>query len=138
MGNGSRHHATMPQTDPNKQLAIWSAATLTTTTNSPDFSMGAAGARFFLNISAVSGTTPTLVVKIQVKDPVSGNYVDLLNAVFASQNATGEWELTVYPGITTAANQAVSYVVTSPFRAVATIGGTTPSFTFSLTCVPLS
>lgn len=128
----------MPQTDPNKLLAIWSGATLTTTTNSADFSMGAAGARFFLNITAASGSTPTLVVKIQVKDPVSGNYVDLLNAAFASQNSTGEWELTVYPGIATSANQAVSYVLTSPFRAVATIGGGGPSFTFSLTCVPLS
>lgn len=126
----------MPQTDPNSYVNVLNG-TFTVTTNSNDVKTSAAGGRFFLNISAVSGTSPTITVKIQVKDPISGNYVDLLNGAFAQQTGTGELELTVYPGIATAANQAVSYVLSGTFRVVATIGGTTPSFTLSVAFLPL-
>lgn len=127
----------MPQTDPNGSQAIWNGSVLTASANSADFKSSAGGGRFFLNLSNVSGTSPTITVKIQVKDPLSGNYVDLLNGAFAQQTGNGQWELTVYPGVAAVANQAVSYVLSGTFRAVATIGGTTPSFTLSLSFVPL-
>src|SRR6476646_2890850 len=72
----------------------------------------------FLNITTVSGTSPTLVVKFQ--DSADGtNWVDVASGVFSSQNATG-------------INSLVLSNVGPYLRAVQTVGGTTPSFTFDL------
>lgn len=92
----------------------------------------APGGVFFLNISAASGTSPTLDVKIQHKDPISGEFVDVPGASFAQKTATGTDSLTIYPGVAETANRSVSDILGDEVRAVATIGGTTPSFTFSL------
>lgn len=45
--------------------------------------------------------------------------------------------LVVANGVTVSANKAVSHPLPTSFRAVATIGGTTPSFTFSLIYIPV-
>ncbi len=72
----------------------------------------------FLNITAVSGTTPTLVVKFQ--DSADGtNYVDVASGAFTSQNATG-------------INSLVLTNVGPYLRAVQTVGGTSPSFNYDL------
>lgn len=93
--------------------------TQTATGNSADIDLSLIKlASLILNISAVSGTAPTLVVSIQAKDPISGNYVQI--SAFASQSATGTLRL---------ANLSA---VGSLVRIVWTIGGTTPSFTFSV------
>lgn len=90
------------------------------------------GVRLFLNISAASGTSPTLDLKVQSKDPVSGSYVDVPGAAFAQKTGTGTDDLTIYPGVAETANETVSDVVSRTWRVVATIGGTSPSFTFSV------
>ena len=119
--------------DCNHELTVLASAARTATANSSDMENRAArGVRLFLNVSAVSGTTPTLDVKVQVKDPISDTYIDLPNAAFAQKTTTGSDELTIYPGVTTAANRAVSTALSQKWRVVATIGGTTPSFTFSV------
>lgn len=72
-----------------------------------------------LHVSAVSGTTPTAVVKVQ--HSVNGTvWTDL--ATFASENAVNGQYLVVAPGTT----------VNRYLRALWTIGGTTPSFNFEL------
>lgn len=111
----------------------------TPTFNSKEFEIpkGSKGAKFFLNISAVSGTTPTCVVKIQEKDPISGSWVDVNGAAFASKTAVNADTLEIYPGVTAVANRRVSGVLGKTVRAVATIGGTTPSFNLSLAAVYL-
>lgn len=115
------------------QTTIFASASRTASANSDDFShIGFKGVRLFLDVSAVTGTTPTLDVKIQAKDKLSGNYVDLTGAAFAQKTATGTDYLTIYPGIAETANETVSDLVPNAWRAVATIGGTTPDFTFSL------
>lgn len=102
--------------------------------NSPDQrTQDHRGIRLFLNITAASGVAPTLDIKLQVKDEVSGVYLDLTGASFAQQSTTGALDLVVYPGITSTANRRVSDVIPRTWRAVATVAGTTPSFTFSLT-----
>lgn len=71
-----------------------------------------------LDITAVSGTTPTLDVKFQTS--VDGSvWVDIASGAFSQKTATGTDKLEI-SGI-------ARYL-----RVVATIGGTTPSFTFSL------
>jgi hypothetical protein len=92
----------------------------------------ASGAVLFINVSAVSGTTPTLVVRAQMQDPVGLGWVDIPGAVTASITTTGLVALAIYPGATVVANAAVSYPLPRTWRLAWTIGGTTPSFTFSV------
>lgn len=90
------------------------------------------GLLLVLDVTAASGTTPTLDVKLQAQDAVSGQWVDVPGAAFAQKTATGTAMLIVYPGMVETANTRVSYVAPKIWRAVSTIAGTTPSFTFSL------
>lgn len=95
------------------------AGALTATANTNKVNAGGYGtAKAFLNITAVSGTTPTLVVKFQ--DSFDGtNWVDVASGAFSSQNATG-------------INSLVLSNVGPYLRAVQTVGGSSPSFTFDL------
>lgn len=90
------------------------------------------GAMFYINVTAASGTTPTLVVQLQVQDPVSTSWIDITGAATASITGTGLSMLTVCPGIVEAANTKVAQGLPRVFRFRWTIGGTTPSFTFSI------
>lgn len=87
-----------------------------------------------LDITAVAGTTHTLDVKIQVKDTVSGQFVDLVGCALAQKNAISTTILQIIPGIVASANVAVSGRLPGIFRVVQVIGGTgvTPSVTYSL------
>lgn len=73
--------------------------------------------RMNLDVTAASGTTPTLDVVIQTSNDGSTNWQAL--GTFAQKTAASS-ERNVFPG-------ADRFV-----RVVCTIGGTTPSFTFSL------
>ncbi len=104
--------------------------------NSPDFSwdIPMAGAVFMLNLTAVSGTSPTLNVKIQRKDTAAGVYQDVVAGAFAEETGAAVATLMIYPGGTSDAPEPLGKV----FRAVATIGGTaTPTVTFSLLASPV-
>ncbi len=76
---------------------------------------------FFLDVTAVSGTTPTLDVKIRTKDPASGKWFDLVTFT----QATG----------VTSEMKTVSGLLGSQIAVFYTIVGDTPSFTFSLGAV---
>lgn len=84
----------------------------------------------FLNITAVSGTSPTLEVKLQAYNPAANSWDDITGAVFATKTAAGQDMLCVYPGIAEVANKKVSTRVTPIWRVSATVNGTSPSFTF--------
>lgn len=94
------------------------------------------GGVFFLNVTAASGTTPTLDIKIQNKCQVTGIYYDITGASFTQKTAATTDFLAIEPSLTAAANKAISQVLAPCFRAVCTIAGTTPSFTFSLIYAP--
>lgn len=76
---------------------------------------------FFLDVTAVSGATSTLDVKIKTKDPVSGKWFDLV-AFTQATAATSEMK-------------AVSGLLGSQIAVFYEIAGDTPSFTFSLGAV---
>lgn len=76
----------------------------------------------FLNVTAASGTTPTLNVKIQGEDPNDGAAYDV-GSVHAQLTAAGRNTLMLLP---------ISSFLPARWRYAWTIGGTTPSFTFSL------
>lgn len=111
---------------------------ITATTNT-DFELrhGAIGAIFTLEITAASGTTPTLDVKFQRYDPLTETYHDITGAAFAQKTATGDDQLVIYPGIAETANETVSDVLAHKLRLVETVGGTDPSFTRSVSMQPL-
>jgi hypothetical protein len=88
----------------------------------------AQGVRLFINITDNSGNTGTVTVKIQVKDPVSGNYVDLALATTTAIATTGTSMLTVYPSVTETANVDVSEPLGMSWRVVATVGTATCTF----------
>lgn len=90
------------------------------------------GAIFFLNVSAVAGTAPTLDVRVQVQDPVSATWFDVPGAAFIQRTAISTALLCVSPDVVEAANSKVSYPIPRTYRLAWTIGGTTPSFTFSV------
>lgn len=100
-------------------INLATGAAVTATQTSSKINAGNYGtAKAFLRITAVSGTTPTLVVKFQ--DSADGvNFVDVASGAFSSQNATGS-------------NTLVLSNVGPYLQAVQTLGGTTPSFTYDL------
>lgn len=122
---------------PQLESLIVPSATVTVTGNGSDFTdLTNTGGFFFLNITAASGTLPTLDVKIQVKSVAQGIYIDLPGAAFTQKTATGTDMLVVRSDITAVANKAVSSPLPATFRLVWTVGGTTPSFTFSVNYCP--
>lgn len=91
------------------------------------------GAHVFVNATVVSGTTPTLAVKLQGSVDGTNFYdLDATNATTASITAAGTAVIRVYPGLTNAVGTA-NQVLPRIWRCVFTIGGTTPSFTVATT-----
>lgn len=122
---------------PKQEVELFSSAARTATANSSDISdYNNSGGFFFLNVTAASGTTPTLDIKIQAKCNLTGIYTDIPGAAFTQKTTTTTDMLVLATGATVSANKAVSHPLPTHFRAVATIGGTTPSFTFSLVYCP--
>ena len=116
---------------------ILSSSARTSTTNSDDQVApdGAKGVRLYLDISARSGTSPTLDVKVQAKDSLSGNYVDVSGGAFAQKNATGTDDLIIYPSVAAVSNRRVGDHIPRDWRVVGTIGGSsTPTFTYTVLC----
>ena len=76
----------------------------------------------YLNVSAASGTSPTLTVTLQ-DSPDGVNWYPVPSGAFTAVTAVGLSRLVVPAGT----------AVGSYLRAALTVGGTTPSFTTSLT-----
>ena len=116
---------------------IFSSSARTSSENSDDQVSpdGARGVRLYLDISARSGTSPTLDVKVQAKDSLSGNYVDISGGAFAQKNATGTDDLIIYPSVAAVSNRRVGDHIPRDWRVVGTIGGSsTPTFTYTVLC----
>lgn len=98
----------------------------------------AKGAAIIINMGAVTGTTPTAVLKVQGSADGGTTWYDVPGATTASLVATGVYGIVVYPGITpvagtttTGTTAAVAQTLPRSWRLVWTIGGTTPSFTIT-------
>jgi hypothetical protein len=96
------------------------SGTVSASGNSGDSDLGIYGAmEVLIKVTSVSGTSPTLDVYVEGKFEVTGDYKTL-----ASQtgiNATGTWTFTVNP------------LIFKLVRVRWVVGGTSPSFTFSVT-----
>jgi len=102
---------------------LQASAAKTTTNNSSSLAIGGyKEAVVTLNVTAASGTVPTLDVKIQTSDDGGTTWFDLPGVAFAQVTAA-----------TTKALQITNFGDT--IRAVSTITGTTPSFTYAIKLV---
>lgn len=75
---------------------------------------------FFLNVTQVAGTSPTLDVIIQTQDPVSGEWFELVR--FSQVTDVSSQRLVLSP----------DEILGFKLRAYCVLGGDTPSFTFSV------
>jgi hypothetical protein len=83
-----------------------------------------------IDITAVSGGTPSAVFTLQRFDPISGKYIDIVAS--AAQTGIATILLMVAPGIAAVANRSVNESAAPLFRVKWVITGTTPSFTFTV------
>lgn len=85
------------------------------------------GVQVGIDITALTGTGPTVTVTIQGKDAASGKYYTLLQS--AAIAATGFTLLTLYPGAPSAANASSPQVLPATWRVIAAVAGTGPAAT---------
>jgi len=116
----------------NLPLTGLASAARTTTGQTGSIELNSTGVIMTVDVTAVSGTTPTLVVKLQYYDSVSATWIDVTAATTTTINAIGASTLVVHPSVAEVANAKVAYPLPRIIRAHYTIGGTTPSFTFSI------
>jgi hypothetical protein len=88
------------------------------------------GALVFINVTAITGTSPTLTVTLKGLDKTSNAAYTILAS--AAINATGLTVLRVYPGLTAAANAVANDVMANMARIDTAIGGTTPAVTATI------
>lgn len=116
--------------DVGAKTVTFNGATQTNTT--------AKGAVVVLNVGAVTGTSPTMVCKLQGSADSGTTWFDVPSATTATLTTSGIFGIEVYPNITTVTGTTttgttaqVSSVLPRTWRVVYTIGGTTPSFTLT-------
>ena len=80
-------------------------------------------------ITAVSGTSPTIVPKLQWSPDGGTVWLDVPGAAFATLSAVSDNVMQVGPEVIAAANAAVNFPLPRNLRMYYTIGGTTPSIT---------
>lgn len=95
------------------------------------------GLLVFINVTAISGTTPTLTVTLKglIDEAGTASYTIIASAAL---NATGLTVLRIYPGLTAAANLVVSDAVPGRCQLSSVIGGTTPSVTATISAYSLT
>lgn len=98
-------------------------ATATTTGSAVD-TKGYNSAAVILEVGTVSGTTPTLDVKLQECATSGGTYTDVSGAVFTQVTATGNSQILRIEDLGVTRKRYL--------KAVGTIAGTTPSFAFGV------
>ena len=100
------------------------------TVNGPDMTCSGSALSVGVNITALTGTSPTLQVTISGKDAASGQYYTVLQSAVLA--ATGFTLLQIGAGLVAAANSVANAVMPSTFRISYTVGGTTPAVTATI------
>ena len=83
----------------------------------------------YFKISALTGTSPTIVPKLQWSPDNGTTWLDVPGAAFATLNAVGDYVMQVGPEVIAAANAAVNFPLPRTLRMYYTIAGTSPSIT---------
>ena len=115
--------------NPLKTINVFETATRSVTgvAASADLNnFGYRGAHVTVSATGVTGNGTSLTVKVQGKDPVSGQYYDIHGAALpaVTANLAAPNYLSVYPGIAETGNQTVSDVLPKTWRIHTTLAGT--------------
>ena len=123
----------MPEIFADRVTPFPSAARTATANSQAQRLQGHRGIRVYLNVSAASGTTPTLDMQIQVRHRQANTWFTPTGWAFAQITGTTATPVTfvIYPGAIAVANGVINQPAPDEFRLRAVIGGTTPSFTFA-------
>ena len=78
-------------------------------------------------ISALTGTSPTIVPRLQWSPDNGTTWLDVPDATFAPLNAVGDYVMQVGSEVIAAANAAVNFPLPRTLRMYYTITGTSPS-----------
>ena len=109
--------------------ALASAARTAQTNSSDIITYNANKIYVFLNVTAASGTGG-LTVRVQAKDPVSGNYFSINSAPTAVTSTTSNGYL-IGPGVSAGGTQATSSVLPRTIRIQVQVGDSS-SYTYSV------
>lgn len=113
----------------NENLTVFPSKARTATETSARFTnYHGKGAILTINVTAVTAT-PSVVFTVRGVDSVSGATYDLL--VSAAITATGDTQLTIYPGLTAAANVTATALLPMQWEVIATHGDA-DSITYSV------
>lgn len=97
-----------------REVIVLASAARTATVNSADqANTHGRGVHVIIDATAVTAT-PSVVAKVQGKDPVSGKYYDLLES--AAITGTGTTVLKVYPGLLASANLVANDMLPRTWR----------------------
>ena len=112
--------------------AVLTYAAASVGTNGTDQTNGGLqrGIKIVVDITAITGTSPTLTVTLQGKDLASGKYYTILAS--AALAAVGTTVMTVYPALVAVANLTANDVLPRTYRIISAIGGTTPAVTATI------
>jgi hypothetical protein len=112
-----------------KQGTIFPSASRAAATYNSDAMVNpdCAGVRLFIDRTNVGGAG-TVTVKIQVLDTCSGNWVDLTGAITTALATVATSCLTLYPGLTAAANDKIDGHLGYMWRVSATVGTNAVAF----------
>lgn len=97
------------------------------------------GVKVFITTGAFGASESAMTITVQGKDPVSGNYYNILTSASLTANSNPSNSvgniLTIYPGLTAVANQVVSDILPKTWRVIyqATAWGTSGS-TLGISC----
>lgn len=115
---------------------ITHAAAAAGATGAPVIDRDRVGVLIGINVTAITGTVPTLTVILEGMDEATGVYYPILTS--AAIAATGLTVLTVLPGITAAANVSAAAPMPITWRVRTTIAGTTPAVTATVSATGLN
>ncbi|MDE2343048.1 MAG: hypothetical protein KGL63_06595 [Betaproteobacteria bacterium] len=116
--------------DANQLVQVTAPATvMTTTTNSDQQSnLIKSRARFLINVSAVSGTSPSLTINIQAYNPAANTWKTVAST--AAITAAGDYTFLLGFGVPSSVGAMDPAPLPITWRLNYDITGTTPSFTF--------
>lgn len=112
----------------NTCLRAMTLTAVTASSNGSDLeNLSCNSAHVIINITTLTGTTPTATFTLQGKDEASNTYYTILASTALA--ATGQTVLRVGPGLTAAANLVANDVIPKGFRVILTTGGTVTNLT---------
>lgn len=114
-------------------IPVFGSAVRAASQNSQNYKTNWKGLKLVIDVTAVPGVD-TVTFAIEGYDPVSGKYVTILDS--PAIVATGTTVLSVYPGMTAAANSVANDVMWREFRVSVTHSGA-GNFTYSTTAIPI-